>query len=201
MKPGRKVSHDWEAIKAAFLASQHSTREIALIFSVNPETVACYAKRHGWVKQRKQMLAPFQEHIDAQIRKTVAAQSVPTNGQNTQKSGPNAEISKDQSSGIIPAEERIKGIRPKVDNFRQRISEQTDRVLDHLETREINTIHDADQFVSVLEKTEKVGSRARGLDRDDEKSSRVLINLGILNSDGSLGSASVMVHDSGTLPS
>jgi hypothetical protein len=166
------------------------------LFGANAGGVAGHAKRDGWAKQRKMLRMPLEQKIDNQIQSMARA----TKGENMQKSEPKQEISAGQSNVVIPAEERIKALRPKQDLFRERVAAQTNRVLDHLEQQELLTNMQADQFITILEKTEKVGARARGMDKDDEKSSRVLINLAVLNGAASLGETSTLVHESGYTP-
>ena len=196
MKRGRRPVIDWETVKSAYLASNHSTREISIIFGLNPETVASRAKVDGWVGLRKRAIAPIQAHVDKQISSMVDA----TNGQKMQKSDPIEENLKTQTAVKLSAEERIAQLKPKQVTFRERIAKQTDRVLDHLESQEIITNMQADQFVTILEKTEKVGSRARGLDKDDEKSSRVLINLSVLNGATETALARALTVETSNLP-
>lgn len=175
---GPQVKHDWPSVKAAYLASHHSAFSIGKIFGIPGNTVAAKAKEEGWYRLRRGLLAPLEKHMDAQIQGFRDAKAA-ENSQNMQKTVTDGQKSPTQTRVSLPAEERVKDIVPKGDNFRQRVAKQTDRVLDHLENQELATNLQADQFISILEKTEKVGSRARGLDTENQ-SSRILVNLNVL---------------------
>jgi hypothetical protein len=182
MRKGARAKWDWESVKASYLASQHSTHTIAKIFGIPPNTVASKAKDEGWVAQRKRILIPLQEHLDGQIqglRDAKQAQIVP----NMQKTEPNSEKVANPKAEVIPAEERIKGILPRKDTFRDKIATITDRIADYLveQSEGVVTMMQADSVASIAEKIEKTGARARGLDRDDEKKAGILINLSVLN--------------------
>ena len=78
---------------------------------------------------------------------------------------------------IVQRAEKLRGPA----SFRRRVAEQAERIIDKLELKEPESIHELDHFAEVLVKTEKVGARAYGIDSEE---ARPVINIGVLSGGG-----------------
>src|SRR6516165_9764134 len=149
--PRARTDINWDAVKVIWLNGQHTSEELGAMFGISADGIRGRAFRERWneLKQIKQ-------------DKTAVSEALP-------------EVRVPASpSEIVERAEKLRGPA----SFRRRVAEQAERIIDRLELKEPESIHELDNFAEVLVKTEKVGARAYGIDSEE---TRPLINIELLS--------------------
>src|SRR6516162_5890558 len=152
--PRARTDINWDAVKVIWLNGQHTSEELGAMFGISADGIRGRAFRERWndLKQVKQ-------------DKTGVLPSLP-------------EVRLPASPGeIVERAEQLRGPA----SFRRRVAEHAERIIDKLELKEPESIHELDHFAEVLVKTEKVGARAYGIDSEE---ARPVINIGVLAGGG-----------------
>lgn len=173
--PARK--HDWEAIKAMFIAGR-TAKEIANIFNMHFQQILNRSKAEDWGTLRKQLKAlppkTFRP-LDAKIQNIGVA-----GAQELRSPVVQADLVKDESTPDKNTDAFSRAVKIRSsDNFRDRIINQADKALTTLENAVVNNVYETDRFAEALTKIERIGARAYGYDRESE---HPIINIGILGS-------------------
>jgi hypothetical protein len=148
--PRARTDINWDAVKVIWLNGQHTSEELGAMFGISADGIRGRAFRERWndLKQVKQ-------------DKTAVSDALP-------------EVRVPASAAeIVERAEKLRGPA----SFRRRVAEQAERIIDKLESKDPDSIHELDHFAEVLVKTEKVGARAYGIDSEE---SRPIINIGVL---------------------
>jgi hypothetical protein len=152
--PRARTDINWDAVKVMFQSGQHTSAELNAIFGISADGIRGRAFRERWneLKRMKQ-------------DKTAVLPALP-------------EVRLPASpSEIVERAEKLRG----PVSFRRRVAQQAERIIDKLEAKDPDSIHELDHFAEVLVKTEKVGARAYGIDSEE---SRPVINIGVLTGGG-----------------
>ena len=143
---------DWTSVQRLYAAGMHTFDQLAEIFGVRSAAIRKRASRCHWSKLR-----------DAVFR-------------NVTKPGSESELT-EKAVAIVTSAAKIAGGKS---TFRERVAGQLERVLTHLDGfPDPQSDREADSRLTVLEKAERVGSRAYGLTQDDAP--QLLINFNALN--------------------
>jgi hypothetical protein len=144
---------DWTSVQRLYAAGMHTFDQLAEIFGVRSTAIRKRASRYHWSKLR-----------DAVSRNV----TIP---------GSESELT-EKSVTIVTSAAKIAGGKS---TFRERVAGQVEKVLTHLDKfPDPICDREADSRLTVLEKAERVGSRAYGLTQNDAP--QLLINLNALNS-------------------
>jgi len=144
-----------------WIAHQHTSEELGAIFGISADGIRGRAFRERWNDLKR--------------------------------------VKQDQTAGLpevrLPASpseivERAEKLRGPA-SFRRRVAEQAERIIDRLEVKDPDSIHELDHFAEVLVKAEKVGARAYGIDSEE---SRPVINIGVLTGGGEYELVSPDLH-------
>jgi hypothetical protein len=144
---------DWQSIQRLYLTGQYTYVQLAKLFDVPAGAIRVRSCRQKW------------KRLQAQVAERRETRVTNSHGQLTET----AEAAVEAAVDVIGK-----------DTFRQRVAKQTEKVLRALSGEKLETLHDCDGFVGVLDKIEKVGARAYGLKDRAEDAPRLLINLAVL---------------------
>jgi hypothetical protein len=152
--PRARTEINWPAVKVMWLSGQHTSEELGAIFGISADGIRGRAFRERWnqLKQIKQDKTAFLPALPEGRLPASAAE-------------------------IVERAEKLRGPA----SFRRRVAEQAERIIDKLESKEPESMHELDNFAEVLVKTEKVGARAYGIESEE---SRPVINIGVLSGGG-----------------
>jgi hypothetical protein len=162
---------DWQSIQRLYLTGQYTYVQLAKLFDVPAGAIRVRACRQKW----KKLQAEVAERRETRVTN-------PQTGQLTKT----AEAAVEAAVNVIGKE-----------TFRQRIAKQAEKVLNVLTGEKPESLYDCAGFVQVLDKVERVGARAYGLEEQGESASRCIINLAVLSQDGVGHSISENVGNSG----
>jgi len=154
---------DWQSIQRLYLTGQYTYVQLAELFDVPAGAIRVRACRQKWKSLRSEVAARRETRV-----------TNPKTGELTQTAGAAVEA----AVNVIGKE-----------TFRQRVARQAEKVLNTLSREKPETLYDCAGFVGVLDKVERVGSRAYGLEERAEGASRCVINLAVLQQDGAGGGA------------
>jgi hypothetical protein len=149
---------DWQSIQRLYLTGQYTYVQLAQLFAVPAGAIRVRACRQKWKKLQSEVM----ERRDTRV----------TNAQTGQLTE-SAEAAVEAAVNVVGKE-----------TFRQRIAKQAEKVLNVLSRDQPETLYDCAGFVGILDKVERVGARAYGLEEQAEGASRCVINLAMLNGTG-----------------
>jgi hypothetical protein len=165
------LQKDWKSIQRLYLTGQYSFAQLGELFSVPPGAIRTRACRQKWKKLQSEVM---------ERRETFVTN--PQTGQLTKT----AEAAVEAAVNVLGKE-----------TFRHRVAKEAEKVLKTLSRETPETVYDCAGFVGVLDKVERIGSRAYGLEEEAEGASRCIINLAVLNQDGGRLSISEGATDPG----
>jgi hypothetical protein len=149
--PRARKDINWDAVKVIWLNGQHTSDELGVMFGISADGIRGRAFRERW--------------NDLKLVKQDKTEALP-------------EVRVPASPReIVERAEKLRGPA----SFRRRVAEQAERIIDRLEAKDPDSMHELDHFAEVLVKTEKVGARAYGIDSEE---SRPVINIGVLTGGG-----------------
>jgi hypothetical protein len=126
--PRPRSDINWDAVKVIWLNGQHTSEELGAMFGMSADGIRGRAFRERWNELKQD--------------KTAVLPSLP-------------EVRLQASpSEIVERAEKLRGPA----SFRRRVAEQAERIIDKLELKEPESIHELDHFAEVLVKIEKVGA-------------------------------------------
>jgi hypothetical protein len=150
--PRARTDINRDAVKVIWLNGQHTCEELGAMFGMSADGIRGRAFRERW--------------NDLKRVKHGKTPSLP------EVKFPASE------EEIVERAEKLRGPA----SFRRRVAEQAERIIDKLEAKDPDSIHELDHFAEVLVKMEKVGARAYWIDSEE---SRPVINIGVLS--GAMG--------------
>jgi hypothetical protein len=148
------LNKDWQSIQRLYLTGQYTFVQLAELFSVPPGAIRTRACRQKW----KSLQAEVAERRETRVIN-------PQTGELTET----AEAAVEAAVNVIGKQ-----------TFRQRVAKQAEKVLNVLSGEKPETLYDCAGFIGVLDKVERVGARAYGLEEQAEGASRCIINLAVL---------------------
>jgi hypothetical protein len=149
------LQKDWQSIQRLYLTGQYTYVQLAELFDVPAGAIRVRACRQKWKKLQSEVMARRETRV-----------TNPKTGELTEA-----------AEGAVEAAVNVLG----KETFRQRIAKQAEKVLTVLSGEKPESLYDCAGFVQVLDKVERVGARAYGLEGQAEDASRCLINLAVLN--------------------
>jgi hypothetical protein len=151
---------DWQSVQRLHATGSYTFKQLSDIFHVPSNAIRTRASRQEWNKLR--------DSVTDRVSRRDTRVTNPNNG---------TELN-ERASAVA---DTVAEIAAKKDSFRHRVALQIEKVLTHLgDFPDPQCDRDADCRLTVLEKAERVGSRAYGLTQN--AAPQVLINLGALRS-------------------
>jgi hypothetical protein len=151
------LNKDWQSIQRLYLTGQYTFVQLAELFDIPPGAIRTRACRQKWKKLQSEVMERRETRV--------------TNSQ-TGRLTKTAEAAVEAAVNVLGRE-----------TFRQRVAKQAEKVLNVLSGETPETLYDCAGFVGILDKVERVGARAYGLEEQAEGASRCIINLAVLNQD------------------
>lgn len=152
------LQKDWQSIQRLWLTGQYSYVQLAELFDVPAGAIRVRACRQKWKRLQGEVAARRETRVTNQQTGELTA---------------TAKAAVDAAVNVIGKE-----------TFRQRVAKQAEKVLGVLSAEKPETLYDCAGFIGVLEKVEKVGCRAYGLEEQVEGASKCIINLAVLQDGG-----------------
>jgi hypothetical protein len=160
---------DWQSIQRLYLTGQYTYVQLSELFDVPAGAIRVRSCRQKW----KSLRAEVAERRETRVTN-------PRTGQLTES----AEAAAVAAVNVLGKE-----------TFRHRVAKQAEKVLSALSEETPETIDACAGFVGVLDKVERVGSRAYGLEEQAE-GVRCLVNLAVLQNPNCLSISA----ETGVLP-
>ena len=151
------LQKDWQSIQRLYLTGGYTFVQLSELFDVPAGAIRVRACRQKW----KRLQAEVAKRRETSVTNAQTGQLTET-----------AEAAVEAAVNVIGKE-----------TFRQRVAKQAEKVLKTLSKENPETLYDCAGFVGVLDKVERVGSRAYGLEEQAEGAPRCLINLNVLSQD------------------